>query len=123
MKRRKNSNKETEMRKLIKRAEQALTETRGALRSAKKKAIDGSCVNLTNQQLHEFLVSENPVFVESYINNPPVIEPPIRDKFICEDLLLEFTITATDPDGDRLSYSESNLPKGPKFNPDTQTFS
>jgi len=42
MKRRKNSNKEnkeTEMRKLIKRAEQALRETRRALKSAKKIAI------------------------------------------------------------------------------------
>ena len=36
---------------------------------------------------------------------------------------IEFTISATDFDGDQLSYSASNLPDGASFNPDTQTFS
>jgi hypothetical protein len=37
--------------------------------------------------------------------------------------LLTFNISATDPDGDQLQYSASNLPDGASFDPDTQTFS
>jgi hypothetical protein len=36
---------------------------------------------------------------------------------------LQFTISATDADGDELSYSAANLPEGATFDPDTQTFS
>jgi len=39
MKKRKNSNKEKEIKKLIERTEEALKETRRALRSAKKIAM------------------------------------------------------------------------------------
>ncbi len=36
---------------------------------------------------------------------------------------LTFTVSATDPDGDALTYSASNLPQGASFNPTTRTFS
>jgi hypothetical protein len=55
------------------------------------------------------------------INRPPVLNP-IGAKPVDEGELLEFTITATDPDGDTLTYSASNLPTGSEFDPDTQTF-
>ena len=55
-------------------------------------------------------------------NRPPVLEP-IGDKTVNESELLEFTINATDPDGDTLTYSASNLPEGATFDPDTRTFS
>jgi len=45
------------------------------------------------------------------------------DKSVNEGELLQFTISASDPDGDSLIYSASNLPQGASFDPDTQTFS
>jgi len=40
-----------------------------------------------------------------------------------EGELLTFTISATDPDGDPLTFSASNLPSGATFDPATGTFS
>ena len=37
--------------------------------------------------------------------------------------LLEFAISATDPDGHILTYSASNLPEGASFDAETRTFS
>ena len=56
------------------------------------------------------------------INRPPVLSS-IGNKSIYENNLLEFTISAVDPDGDTLTYSASNLPSGASFNPDTKIFS
>jgi len=55
-------------------------------------------------------------------NNPPVLNP-IGNKVINEGELLEFTISASDPDGDPLTFSASNLPAGADFGTDTRTFS
>ena len=55
-------------------------------------------------------------------NRPPVLDP-IGDKSVDEGQLLQFTVTASDPNGDTLTYSASNLPSGASFDPDTQTFS
>ncbi len=55
------------------------------------------------------------------INYPPVLDP-IGDKVIYEGDTLEFTITGTDPEGDTLTFSASNLPTGATFNPNTQQF-
>ncbi|MFZ2071212.1 MAG: PQQ-binding-like beta-propeller repeat protein [Halobacteriota archaeon] len=55
-------------------------------------------------------------------NRPPVLEP-IGDKTVNESDPLEFTINATDPDADTLTYSASNLPPGAAFDTDTGTFS
>ena len=55
-------------------------------------------------------------------NSPPIFEP-IGDKSVNENELLEFIVNATDPDGDNLAYSASNLPDGATFNNTTRTFS
>jgi hypothetical protein len=55
------------------------------------------------------------------VNRPPVLKP-IGDKTINEGQLLQFTVTATDPDGNELTYSASNLPSGAAFDPGSQTF-
>lgn len=55
------------------------------------------------------------------INCPPVLDS-IGAKSVNEGELLEFTITATDPDGDDLTYAAGGLPAGASFDPATQTF-
>ena len=42
---------------------------------------------------------------------------------VAEGALLEFAVSATDPDGDTLAYTASNLPPGASFDPGTRTFS
>lgn len=55
------------------------------------------------------------------VNHPPVL-PAIGNKSVTEGQLLAFTISATDPDGDNLTYSASNLPSGASFTPANRTF-
>jgi hypothetical protein len=55
-------------------------------------------------------------------NHAPALDP-IGNKAVYEGQLLEFIVTATDPDGDNLTYSASNLPEGASFDPAAQTFS
>jgi hypothetical protein len=55
------------------------------------------------------------------VNRPPVLAS-IGGKTVNEGESLTFTISATDPDGDPLTYSASNLPSGAAFNPATKTF-
>ncbi|MEW6380449.1 MAG: Ig domain-containing protein [bacterium] len=55
-------------------------------------------------------------------NHPPLFEP-VDDQGVDEGAILTFTLTATDPDGDNLTYSASNLPAGAVFNPNTREFS
>jgi len=54
-------------------------------------------------------------------NNPPVISP-VGNKSVNEGQALSFTISATDSDGDVLSYTTNNLPSGASFNENTKTF-
>ena len=42
---------------------------------------------------------------------------------VAEGMLVEFTVSAIDPDGDTLTYSASSLPPGASFDPGTGTFS
>ena len=56
------------------------------------------------------------------VNNPPVLSS-IGNKSVNEGQALSFTISATDPDGDTLNYTASNLPYGTIFNESTRTFS
>jgi len=55
-------------------------------------------------------------------NNPPVLSP-IGNKSILEGASLSFTVSATDADGDSLTYSASGLPAGASFNNSTGAFS
>jgi hypothetical protein len=56
------------------------------------------------------------------IDRPPVLNA-IGNKSVNEGAILTFTISASDPDGDALTYSASNLPPGASFNSLTRTFS
>jgi hypothetical protein len=51
-------------------------------------------------------------------NGPPMIEAT-GDKSVSENSLLSFSISATDPDGDAITYSCPNLPAGATFSGDT----
>ena len=65
---------------------------------------------------------ENVTIRVNNTNRPPVLDQ-IGDRTIDENSSLEFTVNATDPDGDTLTYSASNLPDGAVFDLDTGTFS
>jgi hypothetical protein len=56
------------------------------------------------------------------IDQAPALEA-IGDKSVKEGATLSFTVLASDPDGDVLTYSASNLPIGAAFEPATQVFS
>lgn len=53
---------------------------------------------------------------------PPVLDP-IGNKTVKVRTTLSFTIKATDPDGDTLTYAAQNLPWGASFTASTKTFS
>ncbi|MDD5703088.1 MAG: putative Ig domain-containing protein, partial [Dehalococcoidales bacterium] len=55
-------------------------------------------------------------------NQPPVLNP-ISNKKINEGAMLKFTISASDPDSNVLTYTASNLPAGAAFDSATRTFS
>jgi hypothetical protein len=77
-------------------------------------AVDGaSPPNTTDSnETREFTVA----------NQAPVLAT-IGNKAATEGQQLSFTISATDADGDPLTYSASNLPSGASFSPATRTFS
>jgi hypothetical protein len=59
--------------------------------------------------------------VNGIANQPPIVNP-VGDQFVHINQLLSFTISATDPNSDNLTYSASNLPSGATFNVSTHTF-
>ena len=54
-------------------------------------------------------------------NTPPAIEA-VGDRAVGTGEQLQLTVSATDPEGDGLSYSASNLPPGASFDPASRTF-
>jgi len=56
-----------------------------------------------------------------HTNQPPALDP-IGDREVNQNELLTFTVTATDPDGDSLTFAVSNLPSGATFDPTIQQF-
>ena len=66
--------------------------------------------------------SENITITVNNVNRAPVLDP-IGNKSVYENQTLTFVVTASDPDGDNLTFSAWNLPSGASFDPDTQTFS
>lgn len=65
----------------------------------------------------ESVSSPSPVVV----NRPPVLSAN-GPKTVAEGSTLSFAISATDPDGDPLTYGASNLPTGAAFNASNRTF-
>ncbi len=55
-------------------------------------------------------------------STPSPVLAPIGDKTIPAGRKLEFTISATDPDGKALTYNATGLPSGAVFDPATRTF-
>ena len=55
-------------------------------------------------------------------NLPPGLDT-IGKKKVNEGSILSFTVTATDPDGDALTYRAENLPEGATFNSSSRIFS
>ncbi len=54
-------------------------------------------------------------------NHPPVLSP-IGNKVTAENSKVSFVVSATDADGDSLTYSATSLPSGATFDPATRTF-
>jgi hypothetical protein len=61
--------------------------------------------------------------IETFDQNQPPVLDPIGHRSVGEGATLTFTISATDPNGDRLIYSVGNLPPGAVYYVRTQTFS
>ena len=72
-----------------------------------------------NESTPSNIVDSSPVIIA--INHPPVLAA-IGSKTINEGTNLSFTLSATDPDGDSLTYSATGLPNGATFNAATRTF-
>ncbi|MFP4419271.1 MAG: putative Ig domain-containing protein [Desulfococcaceae bacterium] len=66
--------------------------------------------------------SETVIFNIEPGNQPPRFTP-IGNQRVDEGEELVFVVTATDPDGDPLTYTADGLPDGAVFDPPTQTFS
>lgn len=66
--------------------------------------------------------SESITITVAHVDRAPELTS-IGNKDVEENELLSFTISATDPDGDAVTYSAKNLPDGATFTPSTATFS
>jgi len=71
-----------------------------------------------DEELHD---SETITITVNNVNRTPTLSS-IGNKTIYETHQLQFTTSATDPDGDDLTYSASNMPEGSNFNTSTKTF-
>ena len=81
-------------------------------------------VHFEVEDVHSATDSENISITVDNTNRPPVLAA-IGAKSVNENVLLSFTIAATDPDTGEtaaLVYSASNLPGGSHFDPDTHIF-
>ena len=67
------------------------------------------------------ITSVNGSITTSIVNNPPVFTP-VPSKSVNEGELLNFTVSATDPEGSAVIYSTGTLPTGASFNTSTRTF-
>jgi len=65
--------------------------------------------------------SDKVIVTVAEVNNPPVLAP-IGDRTVVKGDTLSFTLSATDADGDSLTYSADNLPTGSSFDPSTHMF-
>jgi hypothetical protein len=78
---------------------------------------DGNDLGLeTNSDPADFIIQTLP-------NEPPAFNPPLTDKTAYAGKCLNFSATATDMDGDILTYSAVDLPTGAVLNNGTGAFS
>ncbi len=75
-----------------------------------------------NQTCSNSSDTQNITITVSDLNFAPVFNP-IANQTVNQGTNLQFTISATDPDGGALGYAASNLPSGASFSPSTRTFS
>jgi hypothetical protein len=101
-----------------------ITLTAGTQRRTCSLTLSGVVVGNANGQSVPVSLISGQVIVngQDTTNQPPVLST-IGNKSVKEGQLVMFTISATDPDGDTLTYSASNLPEGAAFDPETRTFS
>jgi hypothetical protein len=77
------------------------------------------CFNATDSAISD---SDNITITVNNVNRAPVIST-IGNKTVYEGSTLTFTVSASDPDGDSLTYSASNLPFESSFNGTSRIFS
>ena len=65
-----------------------------------------------------FWIPSNPALA---LNHSPVISP-VGNRTVGEGLHLNFTVQASDPDGDALTYSSGSLPPGATYNTSSHVF-
>jgi M6 family metalloprotease-like protein len=65
--------------------------------------------------------SETFVVTVGEVNPPPVLSP-VGPRQVYENEVLEIVLSASDPDGDQLTWSAANLPPGALFDGDTGIF-
>ncbi|MBI2133579.1 hypothetical protein HYU11_02760 [Candidatus Woesearchaeota archaeon] len=85
-------------------------------------APSGMGVSCSAVHTNNALLSGVPKRLRCVVNRAPVLDP-IGDKTVNEGSLLEFRISASDPDNDPLSFSAASLPAGSSFNQASRTFS
>jgi hypothetical protein len=66
--------------------------------------------------------TESIIITVNNTNRAPVLDP-ISNQTASEGGSLTFTVSASDPDNDTLTYAAANLPTGATFNPTTRVFS
>jgi hypothetical protein len=90
------------------------------------KTLSGTCsLALANVVVGDMNGNSVPVSVvggTASIDRPPVLNA-IGNRNVNEGSTLSFILSASDADGDALTYSASNLPLGATFDPATRTFS
>jgi len=74
--------------------------------------VDGSFNNYEGWHVDDIQVEG--IRCHPVVNRAPVLDP-IGDKTVDEGQLLQFTLTGSDPDGDTVTFSASNLPAGAAF--------
>ena len=95
-----------------------ITFTAGSTKGTSAITLSNVIVGDVNGQPVPVTTSDGQVSVD----RAPVLTA-IGNKSVNEGALLSFTISGTDPDGDTLTYSASNLPSGATFNASTHAFS
>jgi len=61
--------------------------------------------------------------IQITVNNRAPVLNPVGNRLGSSGMLLQFTLSATDPDGNPITYSALNLPSGATLNPGTGVFS